>query len=204
MDVTLWLFLNVVLAGPPQTQVAAVPIRANFDTSAPAPQQSREPGRAPIDERPHSVGVGSAITASSRGVGGATRLFFTDRIGVDLSVGWSKPVYRGTTGSIFQATPSFMYMLRSPDDLAAVDIRPYVGGGFTYINSSYRSTFAPESTRTSGFGGQAFLGAELTFKDAQWVTISLEGRYYRLPIRVVNANMIDGMNFVMMFHFFVN
>ena len=204
MDLTSWLFLTAALTGPAQAPPAAlVPIRANFDVREPA-QQSREPGRAPIDERPHRVGIGPSISGSNRGIGGATRVFFNDAIGVDFSTSWSRPQYRGTTGSIFQATPSFMYMLRRPNDLAAVDVRPYVGGGFSYINSSYRSTLLPDSGRTSGVGGQGFFGAELTFKDAQWVTISVEGRYYRLPVRVVNANMIDGMNYVMLFHFFVN
>ena len=206
MDLSL-LFVVATLAGSPQaTAPVPVAIRANFDTSAPAPQQgqSREPGRAPIDERPHQVGIGPAISASNRGLGGATRFFFSDRIGVDFSAAWSRPQNRNTTGSIFHATPSFLYMLRRQNDLADLDVRPYVGGGFSYINSSYRTTLLPESGRTSGIGGQAFVGAELTFKDAPWVTISVEGRYYRLPVRVVNANMIDGMNMVMLFHFFVN
>ncbi len=209
MEPLSWLFLSAALSGPPQSPPpgAAVPaaIRANFDISTDAGVQRRqgEPGRAPDDERPHRIGVGPSISGSNRGVGGATRLFFNDRIGVDFQASWYRPHVAYGTGSIFHATPSFLYMLRLPDDQAAVDIRPYVGGGLNYISSSYRSTLVPDTGRRGGTGGQAFVGAELTFKDAQWVTISVEGRYYRLPVRTVNASMIDGMNYVMLFHFYL-
>ena len=215
MQMTTLLFMTAALTGSPQAPApaaapAAQTIRANFDTAAPEAQQARtqgrEPGRPIIEERPHTVGLGSALTASNRGIGGATRVFFNDRIGVDFSANWYKPQSRYATGSIFHATPSFLYMLTRPNDMRDVDIRPYVGGGLSYINSTYRSTVAPNplNQRTSGVGGQAFGGAEVTFKAAQWVTISFEGRYYRLPVNFVNTNMIGGMNYLMMFHFFVN
>jgi hypothetical protein len=212
MQMTTLLFVTAALTGSQQAQPPVAPaptIRANFNATAPdAPQQGREPGRPIIEERPHTVGLGSALTASNHGIGGATRVFFNDRIGVDFSANWYRPNsrYSNSTGSIFHATPSFLYMLTRPDDMRDVDIRPYVGGGLSYVNSSYRSALVPETTgqRTSGIGGQAFGGAEITFKAAQWVTISFEGRYYRLPVRFVNTNMIGGMNYLMMFHFFVN
>ncbi len=216
MQMTIWLFVAAALSGPQQAPPPVVPatpptsIRANFDTTSPEAQQGRtqgrEPGRPIIEERPHTVGLGSALTASNRGVGGATRVFFNDRIGVDFSANWYRPQSGYSTGYIFHATPSFLYMLTKPDDLRDVDIRPYIGGGMSYVNSTYRSALVPETTgqRTSGIGGQAFGGAEITFKAAQWITISFEGRYYRLPVRFVNTNMIGGMNYLMMFHFFVN
>ncbi len=153
-------------AGSQQAQPPVAPaptIRADFNAAAPdARQQGREPGRPIIEERPHTVGLGSALTASNRGIGGATRVFFNDRIGVDFSANWYRPNSRYSTGYIFHATPSFLYMLTKPNDLRDVDIRPYVGGGLSYINSTYRSTVAPNplNQRTSGLGGQAFGGAE--------------------------------------------
>jgi len=215
MQMTTMLFVTAALTGSQQTAPPVAPpattIRASFETSAPDAQQQRtqgrEPGRPIIDERPHTVGLGSALTASNHGIGGATRVFFNDRIGVDFSANWYRPQSRYSEGYIFHATPSFLYMLTEPNDLRDVDIRPYVGGGLSYVNSTYRSALLPPDTtgqRTSGVGGQAFGGAEITFRAAQWVTISFEGRYYRLPVRFVNTNMIGGMNYLMMFHFFVN
>lgn len=215
MQMTTLLFVTAALTGSQQAPPPVAPppqttIRANFEATAPDAQQGRtqgrEPGRPIIDERPHTVGLGSALTATNHGIGGATRVFFNDRIGVDFEASWYKPQSRYASGSIFHATPSFLYMLTKSNDLRDVDIRPYVGGGISYINSSYRTTLVPETTgqRTSGVGGQAFGGAEVTFKAAQWVTISFEGRYYRLPVNFVNSSMIGGMNYLMMFHFFVN
>lgn len=207
MDPASWLLLTVALAGPPQqAPVVAVPqtvIRANFDPAA--PQQRQPTGERPLppDERPHLVGVGSALTATSQGIGGATRVFFNDRIGVDFVAAWYNPPNRNTTGSVFNVTPSFIYMLKLPNDLANIDIRPYIGGGLSYVYSSYRATGTVYTGSDSGIGGQVFGGAEVTFKEAQFVTISFEGRYYSLPGRSVNVNMIDGMNFMMMFHFYL-
>ncbi len=204
MDVS-WVFLTLALSGSPQTPVTVVPpptsvIRANFDQQGPQQQGERA---APPDERPHRMGIGPALTAGSGGAGASMRMFFNDRIGVDFTAGWSSPRTPNMTGSTFYVTPSFHFMLKRSDDLASVDIRPYVGGGFNYVRSSYRPVTTPYTEAASGIGGQVYGGAEITFEGAQWVTISAEGRYYSLPVRTVNANMIDGMNFVMMFHFYL-
>ena len=205
MDVASWLVFSLALTGPPQAPVVAPPpavIRANFDST----DQQRPPGGErplPPDERPHQVGIGSAVTATSRGLGGATRFFFNDRFGIDFVASWYNPQTRNTTGSVFNVTPSVVYMLKLPNDLANIDIRPYVGAGFSYVRSSYRPIGTAYTGSDSGLGGQVFGGAELTFKEAQFVTISFEGRYYSLPTRTVNVNMIDGFNFMMMFHFYL-
>jgi hypothetical protein len=205
MDVS-WVFMTLALSGSPQAPAPVVTpparvIRADFDQQLGGPQQQGERA-APPDERPHQMGIGPALTAGSGGAGAAMRMFFNDRIGVDFMAGWASPRTYNTTGSTFYATPSFHLMLKRSNDLASVDIRPYVGGGFNYVRSSYRPVNTPYTEATSGIGGQVYGGAEITFQAAQWVTISAEGRYYSLPVRTVNANMIDGMNFVMMFHFY--
>ena len=204
MDVASWFVFSLALTGPPQTPVVAPPpavIRANFDTDQQRPPQGERP--LPPEERPHQVGIGSALTATSRGLGGATRFFFNDRFGIDFVASWYNPQTRNTTGSVFNVTPSVVYMLKLPNDLANIDIRPYVGAGFSYVRSSYRPIGTAYTGSDSGLGGQVFGGAELTFKEAQFVTISFEGRYYSLPTQTVNVNMIDGFNFMMMFHFYL-
>jgi hypothetical protein len=196
--------LVFALSGLPQAQapVVAPPavVRANFDDQRPPQTGERA---APPEERPHQVGFGPALTAGSGGAGVATRFFFTDRIGVDFVTGWAVPRTYNTTGSTFYVTPSFHYMLKRSNDLASIDLRPYVGGGFNYVRSSYRSVNSVYTGATSGLGGQVYGGVEVTFQDAQWLTISAEGRYYSLPVRTVNLNMIDGMNFVAMVHFYL-
>jgi hypothetical protein len=209
MDVASWLLFSLALTGPPQQAPVVAPppavIRANFGS----PDQQRPPtGERPLppDERPHQVGIGAGFSATTQGLGGATRFFFNDRFGVDFMASWYHPQTRNTTGSIFNATPSVVYMLKLPNDLASIDIRPYVGGGLSYVRSSYRPINTINTIYTgdtSGLGGQVFGGAELTFQDAQFVTISFEGRYYSLPVQTVNVNMIDGFNFMMMFHFYL-
>jgi hypothetical protein len=207
MDVASWLVFSLALTGPPQQGPVVAPppavIRANFGSAEPQQQPPQGERPLPPEERPHKIGIGPAISATTSGMGAATRFFFNDRIGIDFAASWHNPRTRNTTGSVFNATPSIVYMLKLPNDLASIDIRPYVGGGLSYVRSSYRQAGTIYTGDNSGLGGQVFGGAELTFKDAQFVTISFEGRYYSLPVQTVNVNMIDGFNFMMMFHFYV-
>jgi len=36
-----------------------------------------------------------------------------------------------------------------------------------------------------------------------FLTISIEGTYYRLPVTYVNANVVGGFNYVLAFHFYL-
>ena len=74
-----------------------------------------------------------------------------------------------------------------------------------HISSSRPVTTANTtmSERFTGVGGQVFGGVELTFREAQFMTISAEGIYYKLPVAMVNTSMMDGMNWLMAVHFFV-
>jgi hypothetical protein len=58
-------------------------------------------------------------------------------------------------------------------------------------------------SEASGTGMQAFGGAEITFKEADQVALSAELIYYRLPIRLMNINSIDGMNYLIAVHFYL-
>jgi len=108
------------------------------------------------------------------------------------------------TGSTFAVLPSVIVMLTKPDDTRQVDVRPYVGGGVNYVRSTRPVSFSSSNqVRASGVGGQAFGGVELTFRDAQQVTVSAEGIYYRLPVRYINANAIDGFNYRVAVHIYL-
>ena len=146
----------------------------------------------------------------SSGAAGGMRAFFGERLGVNVTAGW----YRGVSGyptvpnqgSTFAVMPSFIMMLSQPNLTREVDIRPYVGAGMNYVYATggTRSTGVPNTTVSrSGVGGQVFGGAEMTFRDAKAMTISVEGIYYALPVNYINTNVIDGFNWVLAFHFYL-
>jgi outer membrane protein W len=98
-------------------------------------------------------------------------------------------------------------MLTKPDETKDVDIRPYVGAGMSYVSTSRPRTTAfgepPTLQRFSGTGGQVFGGIEMTFKEADWITISAEGIYYKMPVHFVNSAVIGGFNYLMAIHFYL-
>src|SRR5262245_14840961 len=174
-----------------------------------APEQDPNRLASSPSDRPHRFAVGGTIGVSTRGAGGAIRYWFGDRLGVDLQAAWSRPynAYGNSTGNTFQVLPSFMFMLKPVNPTADIDVRRYVGGGFNYLQtSSYHPPTVPGARTTNqdtnGIGGQAFGGIEMTFKDAQKMTISAEVVYYNLPIRTISAQAIDGFNCMIAFHYY--
>ena len=214
------LLFAVALLGPSQNppqapQESALVLNADFRADAQRQQpregrqqSSQEEGRPPMSiDRPHTIGFGGQVAISNTGVGAGTRFFFTKNLGVNLNAFWynaSPTSYGAAQGSTYGAVPSFMFMLTQPST-RDVEIRPYVGGGMSYISSSRPVTTANVSAteRFTGVGGQAFGGVELTFREMQFMTISAEGIYYKLPVAMVNTSMMDGMNWLMAVHFFV-
>jgi hypothetical protein len=161
-------------------------------------------------ERPHTVGFGGQLGVSNRGAGAGTRFFFGDRFGVNLNAFWVRGNRYTTTsssnGSTYGAFPSVIYMLTKPNRDRAVDVRPYLGGGVSYVSAPGRVTTQSgviSTERSSGMGQQAFGGVEVTLKEADWITFSAEEIYYRLPVRYVNSTVIDGFNYVVAVHFYL-
>jgi hypothetical protein len=206
------LFLVAALTASPQnvpnTPTPAAPaVNVLVDEDQRSRQvEERDPRTG---ERPHTVGLGSQVSLSNRGAGGGGRFWLGERLGVNINVGWYRPRYTVSgvqPGSTFGAFPSFILMLTKPDSTRDIDVRPYVGGGISYVSGPQRVTTTSGATvfeRTSGTGGQAFAGVELTFKEADWMTISGEGIYYRLPVRIVNSSVVDGFNYLMAIHFYL-
>lgn len=193
-------------ASAPDAQSSVVRESTISAVSADA-QQTREPrSRRLPGDRPHSVGIGGQAGVSNRGGGGSMRLFFGERVGVNMNVVWYRSGGRYTsdpgTGSTFAAMPSVLFMLSKQDPTKGVDVRPYVGGGLSYVRATGSATTA-QFSRRSGTGGQVFGGVEMTFSDADWMTISGEGVYYKLPVSYVNASTVDGFNVILAFHFYL-
>jgi outer membrane protein W len=198
---------------PPQESALIVDANVKADAQRQQPQGQRQQPQGEEDRRPlsvdrnHAVGFGGQVSVSNSGVGAGTRLFFSERLGVNLNAFWynSSPTgYGPSQGSTYGAVPSVMYMFSNPAS-KDVDIRPYVGGGMSYISSSRPITTGnvTSTERFTGVGGQVFGGVEMTFREVDFMTISAEGIYYRLPVAMVNTSMMDGMNWLMAVHFFV-
>ena len=193
-------------AAPPAPAVSA-PAVDTEQTRLRQLEGGRETG-----ERPHTLGFGGQLAVSNRGAGAGVRYFFFDRLGLNMDVLWVRhgSQYTSSTtprGSTFAALPSVLFLLKKPNPSAGVDVVPYVGGGLSYVSASRSTptTAGASSTvvRRSGQGGQVFGGIEMTFSDADWMTISAEGIYYKLPVSYVNANIVGGFNYLLAFHFYL-
>lgn len=209
------LLLTACLATPMQSaQPPAAPTGVETEKNQPsgdAADQQASPDRRDrmMGRRPHTVGFGGQLLISNWGAGGGTRLFFGERLGVDFNVAW----YRhgryssiANQGSTFATLPSFIYMLTKPDPDADIDLRPYVGGGISYVSTSRPAVFTTGAStlqRRSGTGAQAFGGVEMTFAEADWMTFSIEGVYYKLPVSFVNSNIVGGFNYFVAIHFYL-
>ncbi len=160
-------------------------------------------------ERPHQFGIGGSLTASTRGAAGDVRYWFNDHFGVNMTAGWYRSYYQTTTGdrpTTTHASPSVIYMFGKPNYSREVDIRPFVGGGLSYLRSR-RPIVAPTGgtriSEASGTGMHAFGGAEMTFKEAEQIALSGELIYYRLPVRLSNTTSMDGLNYLIAVHFYL-
>jgi hypothetical protein len=202
------LLLSTLASSSPVPSDAAPD--ASVSLQAGSGQTRPDPTPAPPDP-PHRLGIGGAMSVGSRGASGGFRFFPTSRLGIDMNVGW----YRGTIGSsasggsTFVVSPSLLFMLSKPRPQADIDLRPYVGGG---VNYSYRTTGTPTrnaapvaTLQESGWGGQVFGGAEMTFKEAKAVAISFEIAHYESAASTgFLGGHARGTDFYLMFHFYVN
>ena len=179
-----------------------------------SPRQSPDENERKSGERPHQIGLGAQMGLGSQGGGGAVRMFVTQQLGFNFSANFYQGNRYATVnggvvqGHTFAVMPSVMYMITKPNLLRDVDIRPYVGGGLNYVYATGRPmpTTVPgviSYGSESGIGGQVLGGAEMTFRSADYMTISFEGTYYRLPGTYQNASFRDGFQYALAFHFYL-
>jgi len=220
MTVSVFLLTAALAAAPQDLRVpppAAPTIAARFDPGSPGVNDQQRRGADENErqsgERPHQIGVGAQMNLTSSGAGGAFRMFMTPQLGVNFSASY----YPGTRyntpsgivqGSTFAVMPSVMYMITKPNLLRDVDLRPYVGGGLNYVHASGRPlpTTVPGAISygsENGIGGQVLGGVEMTFRSADYITISFEGTYYRVPGTYQNASLRDGFQYALAFHFYL-
>jgi hypothetical protein len=192
------------------TLAAPTAARPSIDPTIGARLMQRATSTTPQQtERPHQFGVGASLTASTRGAAGDVRYWFNDHIGMNMTAGWYRSYYETPSGdrpSTIHASPSIIYLIGKPNYTREVDIRPFVGGGPSYLRAS-RPVVSPTgnilTSESSGTGMHAFGGAEMTFKDADQVALSAELIYYRLPVRLASRSSLDGLNYLVAVHFYL-
>jgi hypothetical protein len=197
---------------PNTPQAPTSPAVSNAPKSNDEDQTQLERRTRQSGERPHTFGLGGQLGISNRGAGASTRLFFGERLGVNLNASWHKhPSFTTSSGTYSRSTfvthPSFIFLLTKPDPSKDVDLRPYAGAGASYVSTSRPRFIVPTGTittqRTSGTGGHVFGGVEMTFSEADWMTISAEGIYYKLPSAFVNRALVGGFNYLLAVHFYL-
>lgn len=206
------LLVTSTLAAPtaarPADERTGDPSSTSLAWSAPASIAAQRPGPQASSTRPHQFGFGGSITASNGGAAGDVRYWVGDHLGLDMSAGWHRSGYETRTGqraSTVHASPSIIYMFGKPNYTREVDIRPYAGGGASYVRAS-TPVMSPSGamlmSEASGTGMHTFGGAEVAFKDVEAMTFSGELVYYRLPVRLSN-NAYDGFSYLIAVHFYV-
>ncbi len=211
-----WLLVTTTLLAPgprpdvaPSSSALTPSSSSSFAaaTTAAVEEQARPvpPPAQQTSAAPHTFGVGGSIVAGSNGATGSVNYWFTPQVGAQMSVGYyALPNYysAGSSGHTFQAAPSVMVLLTKPNQSRDVNLRPYLGAGINYVSSSQPATVHTGSS-TSGTGGQAFGGVEMSFKDTPQFAITMEAAYFHLPSGFVGTGYIGGMNYLLGVHFYM-
>ena len=191
-----------------QSSGSPTPVRGTDLIGAASPSaaaQSVDPNEgapsAPT-ERQHEAGVGMGFGTGGGGL--SFRFFFNDRLGVNLAGGWAHAP-NSSQGYTAYVAPSVVYMLTKSKKLADIDVRPYVGGGLNFSNSSapVQTTRTNVSSGSSGLGMQVYGGVEVTFQDVKSLAISAEVTHYELAATGYSTATMQGTNFLMMFHYYM-
>ena len=209
MSITPWVLVTTSLVATPVQPPAlglSAPAFAAVTFTETSDEQARPVPPPQTASVPRTFSVGGSIVAGSNGAAGSVRYWFTPTVGVDMTVGYYRlPNYYGpnSSGSTFQVAPSVVVMLTKFDASRDVNLQPYLGGGINYVSSSQPVTTPGAATSTTGTGGQAFGGVEMTFKDTPQFGLTFEAAYFHLPAGFVGTGYIGGMNYLLGVHFYV-
>lgn len=132
----------------------------------------------------HFIGLGGRMGASPVDFGAAVRTWSRGQPSFQMTVSHSSQTSVVAPGQLasLQIAPSLLYSLRDRlNDY--VWVRPYLGGGATFIRHSLREVTpgATDAVTKSGLGWQGFGGAEFTFPSVPRFTLSADLGYYWLP-----------------------
>jgi len=220
MTLAPWLFVTTTLVTPgampgsapaiasPSASSSIVGI-APVSFAAPAAEEQVRPVQStPVTSNaPHTLSFGGGVVAGSNGVSGGFNYWFTERVGMNMSVAYYvMPHYysSSSSGSTFQVAPSVQVMLTKPDASRDFNLRPYVGGGVNYVSSSQpAAAVRAVNYSTSGTSEQVFGGVEMSFKDTPGLALTFQVAYYNMPENFVGTGYVGGVNWMFGAHFYV-
>jgi opacity protein-like surface antigen len=132
----------------------------------------------------HFIGLGGNMMGTSPvGFGAAVRTWSRGQPSFQMTLSHSTQTSLTAPGEVasLQIAPSLLYSLR--DRLSDyLWVRPYIGGGVTYVRDSLRDiTPGVTDSTKNGFGWQGFGGAEFTFPSVPKFTLSADVGYYWRP-----------------------
>ena len=195
------ILVTATLAAPSAPSPATTTLGVNLNASVAARPARAEGQRATSTTpqqtaRPHQFGIGGSITASTRGAAGDVRYWFNDHIGLNMTAGWYRSYYETPSGerpSTIHASPSVIYLIGKPNYTREVDIRPYVGGGASYLRATrpiVSSTGNILTAESSGTGMHAFGGVEVSFEEADQFRAQREELIdHRSPVRLSSRRL---------------
>jgi hypothetical protein len=154
------------------------------------------PRRSYIVLPSHIVGLGGRLTASSAGIGGTARAWWSNRLGVQFDLTRSRldSIDASSSMTSLQFAPSVLYAL--PNSVSNnFWIRPYAGGGGNFYRTTL-STGTPgveDQPSEKGLAFRAFGGVEATFSGMPQFALSADlGRSWReKPVPGFESNPID-------------
>jgi hypothetical protein len=173
-------------ASPAPASPAPAASASNGEQGAPLNAQVT-PMQAPtqyIQPPSHFIGLGgNMIGTSPVGFGAAVRTWSRGQPSFQMTVSHSSQTSLTAPGEVasLQIQPSLLYSLRDrlTDHLW---VRPYFGGGVTFVRDSLRNiTPGVTDATNNGFGWQGFGGAEFTFPSVPKLTLSADAGYYWRP-----------------------
>jgi hypothetical protein len=153
----------------------------------------------------HFIGLGGNMMAASPvGFGATVRTWSRGQPSFQMTVSHSAQTSLTAPGEVasLQIAPSLLYSFR--DRLTDyLWLRPYVGGGVTFVRDSLRDITPGVTAETkNGFGWQGFGGAEFTFPSVPKFTLSADVGYYWRPESFVGFES-DRIGFSVSAHWYV-
>ena len=202
---------NAVAATPARAGVQPAPRLATTSTSTtaaaavePAQTGNQLPARSTAPSGPsHLFGLGARLGGPSFGVGASVRGWSRGRLGFQFEVAryeMPNPIDLGTVSST-EFGPSVLYAFN--DHVADYTwLRPYLGAGMNFYQSSTTSSLVVVDTSDSGFGSQVFGGGELSFASMPQFAISTElsYRWFNPPFEGLD---LGGVGFSIAGHWYV-
>jgi opacity protein-like surface antigen len=171
-------------APAPASPAPATASDSNGEQGAPLNAQVTPMPTQYIQPPSHFIGLGgNMMGASPVGFGATVRTWSRGQPSFQMTVSHSTQTSLTAPGEVasLQIAPSLLYSLR--DRLSDyLWVRPYVGGGVTFVRDSLRDiTPGVTDSTKNGFGWQGFGGAEFTFPAVPKFTLSADVGYYWRP-----------------------